>query len=65
MYCQGVMHDYILVSMPKMETLVEMGKSQGHFYTQIFIRRFLKLSGPSPSPTTGRVDIQKVKPTVS
>ena len=28
MHCQAVMHDYILVKMPKMETLVQMKRSQ-------------------------------------
>ena len=28
MHCHAVMHDYILSKMPKMETLVEMRKSQ-------------------------------------
>ena len=28
MHCQAVMHDYILVKMPKMETLVGMRRSQ-------------------------------------
>ena len=47
-----VMYDYILLKIPKMETLVEMRKISGHFYSYIFFREkhFKNRAGRSAPP---------------
>ena len=64
MHCQAVMHVYTLVKMPKIETLVHLGKSQevlARYYCYFLCEKHLKIekansNHPHPTPTPDRVE---------